>query len=605
MARQTDKDRVLVWEERIQAGSKIHDEWNEKYACDMTEQYYYGHQWQGETEEWAQRKYVINLFFPSINIDKPSMLFALPNYKVTPKPSRLDDPLSDVEVRAKLQEDTLNTFVQDPDLGFDVECSLGLLDAQFRFGVVEVGYTADFIDNPNAEKPMLHEDSEEPMTGRDGKPVMEPNVADFKEGLYLKWVPAKNCRVSAKAHNRISSCDWFAYFEWHHPEDLKRNKNYKNTANLKSTGRMKGSGSSNRNDDDERNAGLVKVWKLWDIRAKKRVVFVEGAEKFLMEKPYKVWPFPTLKFNEILGEWYPLPPTYNWIHPQNQFNEIREMRRIHRDRAKRRYGADPSVGSEEIDKLKENQDMTIITAKEGTIWAIPDAQLDSAVFKDADDAKEDFTMESGVSGEARQVAESETATQANLIAMQTKVRQSAKQLVVAVWLSAIGRTMLQVIRENMALPFWIKVAVDPHSPTAQAEAQEVEYLWKQITAEDLGDIDMDIAVDIASLSPVSQEQERTEWVNLLNVLANPAFQMLLALSPPLLRKTATMFGIKSEREVREIGKALQAVIEMNTGVSGQEPAGPGATPPPAPGPTPTNEDIAGQLSQQLPVEVMQ
>ncbi len=610
MGKPSDKERVAQWDKRVASASKRHTEWSDEYACNMLEEFYYGKQWQDETSEWAKRKYVINLFYPSVNISKPSLLFNLPNYRITPRPMRMDDPLSDVEARAKLQEQTLNTFVQSPQLGFAEETGLAILDAQFRFGVIQVGYTADFIDNPNVGKPILKDNSDEPLTDSEGKTVGQASVTIKSEGLFFKYIPGKQWIVADNSKNRLTTCDWMGYSEWHHTDDLKRNPRYKNTSSLKATGKLKGEASSEDAGAsvDEIKPGMVKVWFLWDLRAKKRVVFPQGGEKFLLEEPFKFLPFAVLKFDERLGEWYPLPPTYNWVHPQNELNDTREMQRIHRKRAIRRYlRRQGAFTPEEWEKLCEGDDMVSAEVNgdpSTSVVPMQDAPLDQAVARNIPQSIDDFIRVSGVSGESQQVADSETATQANLIALQGRVRESAKRIVVAKWLSEIGRIILLTLRENMALPFWIKMAVDMDSPTAPEEAQDVAKLWKQIVNDALGDIDNDISVDLTSLSPVAQAEERTEWLQFLQLVTSPALGMVLSGSPALLRKTAGLFNIHSERDLVEVSKALQ-ITAMAFAQAQADKAGvamPGA---PGPGPTPGNSEIAGQLNEQLPVELGQ
>src|SRR6185369_6527272 len=219
-----------------------------------------------------------------------------------------------------------------------------------------------------------------------------------------------------------------------------------------------------------------------------------------------------------------LPPTYNWVHPQNELNDTREMQRIHRKRAIRRYLRRAGVDPEEFKKLCEDEDMVCAEVPGDPTTAIvpmQDAPLDPAVARNLVITHEDFTRVSGISGESQQVAQSETATQANLIALMGQTRENSRRMQVGKWLSAIGRLILLTIREDMALPFWIKMNVDPTSPMAAQEAIEVAKLWKQIEAEELGDIDMDISVDIASMSPVQQAQERQDWLTFLSLVTNP------------------------------------------------------------------------------------
>lgn len=621
MAKLTDKERVGQWDKRITAASKVYEDWAAEYSCDMLEEYYYGKQWQGESAEWDKRKYVINLFYPSINISKPSLLFQLPKYRVTPLMTRMDDQYSDVAARAKLQEDTLNTQVQSPQLGFATETGLAILDAQFRCGIVQVGYTADFIDNPNAGRPIMKDGDVDqfdaatgqtvkvkgkvPMVDGDDRQVMEANVKIKSEGLFLKWIPAKHWRISEHAGNRLATADWCGYFEWHTAADLRSNPRYKNTASLKAIGKLKGSHDEAQSGSEEQSqSGMVKTWFVWDLRSKMRYVFAQGGEKFLLEEPFKFLPFASLKFDERLGKWLPLPPSYNWIHPQNELNDTREMQRVHRKRAVRRYLRKPGIEPEEFAKLTSDEDMVSIEVPdpENSIRPMMDAPLDAAVARNIPQSHDDFTRISGISGESQQVAQSETATQANLIALAGQTREAAKRLVVAMFLSEIGRIILLTLRENMALPFWIKIAVDPDSPLAEIEAEEVTKLWSQIDNEALGDIDNDVSVDITSLSPIAQEQERANWLTFLQLVTNPQLGAILSGSPTLLRKTAGMFDIHNERDIREVSAAMEKAAIM---FAQAQAAKAGVAMPPGPGPTPTNSDIASQLTKQLPVEMAQ
>lgn len=605
MAKPTDKERVGAWQKRINAANKTYEEWENQYECRRLEEFYYGKQWAQEAEDPDARKYVINLFHSSIQISQPSMLFALPKYTVSPRLTRIDDKFSDVELRAKLQEQTLNHFVTAPQVGFGLETDLATLDSYFRFGVVQVGYTADFIDNPTAGKPILNDKGENLVDG-DNQTVAQPAKKLQSESLFYKWIPASSWRVSDNAPNRLDGTDWCGYFEWHRIDDVMANPQYKNTSGLRATGKLKNQTvESNASDEERQKAGMLKLWFIWDRRAGKRFVFPQGGEKFFLEKPFAFLPFATLKPNEQLGKWYPVPVSYNWLHPQRELNDTRETQRIHRKRANRRYRRSPAVEETEFDKLKTGDMVCIVTPNENDITPIPDAPLDPAVARNIAQTEDDFTRVSGISGEAQEVAQSETATQANLIALASKVREGKRRLQVAEFLSELGRVTLLTLRENMALPFWIQLHVDPYSPLAALEAQQVALSWKQIVNSDLGAIDNDVTVEISSLSPVAQEQERDSWLAFLNLMTAPV-GAVIAQSPLLLRKTAGLFGIHNERDLSELAKAMQMMAMMSALMQAKA-AGGGASKggTAAPGPTPSNGAIQGQLAAQLPVELTQ
>src|SRR4030095_9383520 len=120
-------EQVRADQRRVTENTKnVYQPWEDDYQCDLLEQYFYGKQWQGDDDK---KKYLINLVYTAIKLSKPSLLFQIPAFKVTPRITRIDDPLSDADARAKLQENTLNTFVQDKKIGLKDETSLALFDA--------------------------------------------------------------------------------------------------------------------------------------------------------------------------------------------------------------------------------------------------------------------------------------------------------------------------------------------------------------------------------------------------------------------------------------------------------------------------------------------
>jgi len=144
MPRKSEKKRLEEWQKRAETAEKARNKWAERYRVDLCERFYEGHQWEDEDEE--QSKYTINLIFPTVEIKIPALFFSKPVVNVTPRPGRSDDPGSLSYERAKLIKDTLNTLIQEPRLKFQREGQRGLKEAFWAYCVLEVGYTADYID---------------------------------------------------------------------------------------------------------------------------------------------------------------------------------------------------------------------------------------------------------------------------------------------------------------------------------------------------------------------------------------------------------------------------------------------------------------------------
>jgi hypothetical protein len=603
--RTSEKDKVRYWQKQVASANKVYRKWEERFHVDVLEEYYLGHQWREQPEDIAHEKYVINLVFPSIEIKIPSLMFYHPVVHIEPRPARADDPATEIAERAKLQEDTVNTFIQDKEVGFKQQATLCLKEAFFRFGVLEIGYSADLIDNPLVQKPELTDEEAE-----FAKLPKVPNPDNSRpETVYVKRVPAKQFRTSINAGEDFRRCDWVGYYEWAYIDDIKSNKAYSNASNLKTEGKinreLEDLQMGEENDETRlKHSNMVRIWKIWDQRAKVKRVFAANGDKFLLEEEYSFLPFSAIKFYDVLDQWLPLPPVYNWLSPQNELNETREMQRTHRKRFYRRYTyRDGAIDEGELRKLEDGGDGVYARANQpDPIQPVPDAPLDPAIVRNLPTTKQDFYEISGVGSEQRGEPEpSTTATQANIVDVRAQVRESFGRTQVAEWLAEAATILLRTIKDKMALPFWIAINVDPMGANAPDEIDRVTKGW--ITAKQIGDIQHDVSVDISSLSPVTQESERQAWAQVLGLLTNPAIVVILMSSDTILRKTLGFFGIRSEREIAEVKKAAGAVMMALAQMQQAKQGGPGQMPG-APGPTDTGQipeqmQIMNQLKEQL------
>ena len=600
MPRKGEGERVKVWQGRVEAADKITKAWEDKYKCDELYKYYLGHQWGAEQEG----NYVINHFFAGIETQLPSQLFYHPRYIVKARPSQVDDQFSVAEDRAKLQEDTLNTFVTDPRLCFMSTVEEAVLEKWFRFGVVEVGYTADFMDNPNAGKPILKENGEVEV-GSDGSPVLQPDfLPPTSENLYIKYIPAANFRTSVRSSQRLQQLDWCGYFEWVYPEDIKRDKRYKNTKDIATAGKLKDMNSS-LDDEDAAKRDMVKLWKILDIRGGQRLVFCDGGEKFLLEEDVDKLndgtpciPFAVLKPTPRLGEFLPLPPSFNWRSPQDELNESRNMQKIYRRKLVPKFGAAGSVEDTEIAKFLEPVVQVIRLANQEALWPINMPPADAALMRSIPNTKDDLQIIQGTSSEQKGVSEAETATQANIIDTHARIRESRAKVQMATWLAEIGTLMLYYLRNRMALPFWVRRNVDPFGQNVLMETLSVAETWQKIQASELGELSGDVTVDVESISPISEAAERQDWLTAMGVIAqNP----LILADDVLLRKTMGYFGVRSDKELASL-KRMGTMIIMAQAVQAQQqgqPKGVSGPQSPAAQEPPTNAGIEDQLAAQV------
>jgi hypothetical protein len=582
--KQSRKARML--DNRIMRADKRYKKWSERFECKHLDDYYEGEQWRGVPEEQAKMKYVINMIFATVETQLPSLLFSRPRVECEARPDHQWTDRSKASARATLIEQTLQTRVDDPKTFFTHETSLALRDAYSRFGMVEVGYSAEWLDNPNAGKPILDDegkamldpddDSEDEVYLSEAEKKLAPGSTEM---LYLVRVPAWAFRASPGT-NRLDRNDWVGYYTWERIADLKSNPDYENTDTLKSSASFWAERDDDYDSDEhdhERGSrrGMCRVWRIWDLRQRTRIVHAEGHTKFLQERPFDFLPLAGIKFFERKDDYYPLPPIYNWMSPQDEINETREMQKVHRRRALRRYMVDPKVKPEEREKLETGEDMVMIEVPDiGTghkpIQPIEDAPLDAQNWRELAETEKDLNTIAGVTGEDRNQPSSPTATQANIVNTKASIRESHARTIVANWLGEICRLMLLTMRENFKGEFMVKQGVDPFTFANAKQTEEQAELWREIDTEDIDDLDVDVSIDVSSLSPVAEDAQRNAWNVVLTLLTNPNLASLLFVPnpnapddpSPLLRKTLRLNGVRSDQEIREIWRVGQELLKQ-------------------------------------------
>lgn len=595
-------ERLTEWRNRFDSAEKLHKEWEDVFRCRELHAKYVGTgQWTVE-EDPDTDKYYVNLFFSAIETRRPSLVFRTPFVRVRANPSRTDDPANTSEYRAMLFESTLNTLMGDRRVGVLPACALALQEAFFRFGCVEVGISGNVIENPRAGKPALQAESDEELMDEDENPVLEPEFLVTDEKPFVRRIPAEQIMVSISNKNDLLANDWIGYYEYVRKEDVEANKFFKPVKDLKANSVLRDESGYVLNNSPARRAmttQMVKLIRIWDLRTHKRYVFADTGEGFLVDgEPYKTLPLAFLKFHDILDSYYPLPPAYNWVPPQREVNDERESMRIHRKRFNRKYTIlRGKIDPDQLDALELGEDGTMVEVQQHeAIKPIEDAQQDRAIFQQHMMSRTDFTEVSSIGGEQRNIAESDTATQANIIDVNSRVRESYQRETVAAWMSEVARIMLALLYEQASLPFWIYTNVDPFSANGMMEAQEIAESFQLMRPEYLEDYaNWEITVDMASMMPAVEQREKQDWMQLLQILQPNALYLLS--SDVILRKTLHYFGVRAEKEILEIKAALQKVITFQMNMQLMAASGMPLMPPFDSGsskPTPTGQPASPQ-----------
>jgi len=556
-----------VWSSRISSANRYYDDWANRFRVEDLEQAYYGFQWD-ELDDPDHASFVLNMIFSSIDIKTPSLLFKEPVFTVSPKPSKSDFDYANATSRARLKEDALNYFVQSSIHNFAQEIELAILDAWFRFGVIEIGYSADWIQNPNSGKPILKSDRT-PETDKDGSVVTEPEFLPEQEQLYVSRIPSKRFRVGGLDHANLNKCSWYGYLDFQRREDLiaaaDRNPGYNKQLIVESGGDRSPDSiefdinrhlTHTERQNFIKDQDIIPIWKIWDTRSNNLYIFDSSVSKLFYADSFERSPIKILKFRDMLEGFYPLPPTFNWISPQVDINETREAARVHRRQFMRKYLVqEDAISEEEMDKLQNGGDGTFVLVKrQGAIEPLPSAPLGSQHQTALQLSTLDFDRISATSDSQRGQSDRTTATESQLIEARTTIRESRDKGIVASWLNEIGKEILAVAKENISLPFWIRVSED--TPGLFAEPKAIEKKFQQIVSDDFGDEDFEVNIKVSSMSPVDLKEEKNKLIEFLTIVSQfPQITM----SPTLVYAVADVVGFKNETAVAELARMAQLI----------------------------------------------
>jgi Mg2+ and Co2+ transporter CorA len=441
-------------------------------------------------------------------------------------------------------------------------------DSFFRFGVIEVGYAANWILNPNAQRPLLNTDKDKEYTTKP-KSVGEPQELPVQERIYFKHIPARCFRVGGIDHRYLHRVTWCGYYEYVDKNDLLAIRSVMNRSKIEEcvgTSSLEYSNERGENEEQVNAKGdYVKIWHIWHNKAKLRLIVLDEGPTIFQR------PFDRLNLIEYRPDkrvknegFYPIPPVYHWISPQDEINETREQMRKHRRRFNRKFQVmEGMVDDEEIEKFENGDDGALVKVKQiNAISAIQDAPLGQSLDKAIMTSDDDMNKISGTTSAQRATADRTTATEAQQIGFQSSIRTDAERSRIARFLIAIGRETLLVVRDKFTLGVWVKLTADNPGSMMQ-EYQTHKPVYDFVTSEDLNDgYDFRIQIDVTTLSASGQEDEKKHFLEFLAVVTQ---YPQVAMSPKLIREAAYRVGYRNEAIIKEMQDMalLQKLAQMH------------------------------------------
>lgn len=590
------------WENRIDSADRVYKAWYDRFKLDALYSYYEGFQWLYEVDE-SNRPYVVNLVYSIIETKLPNLIVDNPEFSLSPRPTGTTFDMNKAMEDSQLREDALNFICSQKKFGITDKHELAILDAFFGFGVLETDYSSDRAINPY---------------------LNSKGSNKIDDLLYCKHIPFDNFRVSGAANWDLSSGKWYGYFEWTPQERLEK---YKNKLNLDynplqdadevfavdgATGKLTIASESTWIVGP---AGHYKIWHLWDFETEKFCLFAPdnaiGSDRILEYKDFDHSPISTLRFGKRRKGWYPYPPVWNWISPQDEVNDIAQTQKVHRKRFMRKYMVleNAFADANEEDKFLTGPDGTTFkVTRMDAIKAVDNPTLDPSAIQGLQRSYDDINRISGSSSEKQQVADRTTATQAQLMSQAAQIRESKDVMRVGNFMEDFGRNVLVAIRKSPG-SFW--AMVKDRSEGFIGEVKKVNKLWKKIPSTVFRGDDSDITLNVASVSPLAQNADKQKFMEFLALISQ---YEILAFSPDLLREAAYRVGYKNSvvlgqfqqwAQIAALGKSMQLKAQVQAAAP-QMPQGaqPGqlqqqqtnaSTPP-------DMQDIANLMFNRLPVQ---
>jgi len=599
-------DLGQIWKAKLEAAEKVYQDWEAKFKVKQLEDYEEGFQWAEGVEA-----YVMNMIYATIEIKEPVLSFERPVVSVVPKPSAIEKDPDYAFQYAQNSQDLANTWLLDYKNKFSSEISAAIADLWSRFAVVEIGYSADWVDNPKVRKPKLRADYSKLAEDDKRRVAQKPAKIPKNERVYVKAIPAEDFRVSANSGLNIEDCDWCGYWEWVKADDLIASDIITNKEAIRNHSVQSQeqdlllSYKQNRDKNQTVDGDLVRIFKVWDLRAQRRYILL--GDEVIYNKPYKRLPFVTLRLKRRKKNkgWYPLPFIFNWISPQNEINEIRETHRRHRRRFKRMYQALKGAfdePQEEIQKMINGPDGTVIfVTRMPAIEPIKNADLGTSSMVALQTPFDDFNRISGTTSEMRGQSDRTTATQAMLANSRAQIRETKERIKVKNFIERIIRMVILTHRDNFIEPIPIqRFPEEPFGTSVETEVQ-TETIDPLV---DLGDeeFDFNVTFQVSALNPQIEQEEKQKFVEFLQLLsAFPQF----SISPTLIRELAFRVGYRNEQVLKEFQQMafLQGIGLLQAGVNNlqQQQLQQQQTAYPEQVESPGLEKIATQLENQLGV----
>ena len=563
-----------AWEEKITDALVARDEWADTFQVEKCISYFEGKSNPGvPDDEWLN----VNKIFSHIQAQLPTLYAVDPYFYVKLRKSFTPNPESIAEMERKGEQrgSYLNHLKAELNGGQGLKptARLAIRDAYFAFGVVSIRRTSDLEEHPQAGETIVDEDGE-PILTEAGEEQVYPDSIPINERYEVTRLHWKDFVFDPDAGPLPESWNWVAARTQMTKQEMLDDPRYKNSIVANIAGKEKGkeggasklkeffAGSNQTDDEDE----VVDVWQIYDLKKREWLTVAMGAKQILV-KPKPTPPgtdkhsFALLRFIPRDTGPYPIPPVYNAIDPQFELSNARSKMMVHRKRFNRKYVLveskveDPDTAME---TLTLGDDGAVIRAMaNGPVEVVSDAPLDQMGLIELRELDADITAAMGITGNARGIADSDSATEAGIMDARLGIREGDTASLVIDFVIDIAKKLDALVQVHIDGDEAVKIL-----------GSDGEEVWQEIKQSDYSEVEgeFEYQIDVGAMQPRLPDIERAQLTAFLSQVVIP-FPAILT-NRPLVKKFASLYHIEDEA-------TINALIELgNKVVSGQLP-GPG------------------------------
>lgn len=550
MPRLLKREKVPLWRRRIERSREkrdtvIRDVVEKNLAATFSENGLKPHWWD-EEDIWVN----VPMIFATIRAEIPNLLYQNPQYSVNPRRPVMAtevDPQTGEPVqrdlsweRAQGSEEWLNHWFKASD--GKQQTRLAILWAFLWYGVVKVGYTPSFEQDKRMGVVDVDDDGNLTV-GADGLPVLESGdwlrdqdgkvvfsngmpvpapAPSGREEFFLESIDPRMMLHDPEGGEDIERHRWVAE-EWVKPvwevQDDERfpqhlRSKIKASETVETAGDRSGKklltwGATHDEQIEQGDEGMVRGYDIYDRVERRYYVLTHDPipntdDVFLLDEPvrdgiHKCNPYVFLKYNERVGDWYPITEVETMRPSAEEYSMLRSQMAIHGESAKPRiiegmnafYTED---ADEEREKFSHGKAYAMIKANPEKLQNYQPPQLDQSFYAREGIVRGTFDQIAGASAAQRGAAVADTATEASIIAQGSETRANDRRdNLIQKFLADIGYKLASSGRVHASDTIYVRSSRRGHADQFLA----IEPLALQIEA----DVDIVVGSTMAKNDP--------------------------------------------------------------------------------------------------------